>query len=132
MTILQTKLAGPQEFDRGAAMTVVAAMIAVLFAGSTALTPLYIIYKHTFGFSQITLTLIYAVYVIGNLFALLLFGRISDNIGRRPVALASMAVALASAIIFLAAFNVLSLDIARILSGFAIGVGAGTGTAWLA
>ena len=35
-------------------------MIGVLFAGSTVLTPLYVIYKQQFGFSQITLTLIYA------------------------------------------------------------------------
>ncbi len=107
-------------------------MIAVLFAGSTVLTPLYVIYKQAFGFSQITLTLIYAVYVVGNLTALLVFGRISDSVGRRPVALAAMAVAVMSAFIFLLAGNVVSLDIARILSGFAIGVGAGTGTAWLA
>ena len=49
-------------------------MIGVLFAGSTAVTPLYVIYKREFGFSQISLTLIYAVYVIGNLTALLLLG----------------------------------------------------------
>lgn len=132
MTLHHAGLAGKSEFDRGAAMTAVAAMIAVLFAGSTVLTPLYVIYKQAFGFSQITLTLIYAVYVVGNLTALLLFGRVSDSIGRRPVALAAMAVAVLSASIFLFAGNVVSLDIARILSGFAIGVGAGTGTAWLA
>jgi len=32
-----------KEFNGGSAMTAVAAMIAVLFAGSTVLTPLYII-----------------------------------------------------------------------------------------
>ena len=48
-------------------------MIGALFAGSTVLTPLYVIYKPQFGFSQISLTLIYAAYVIGNLAALLLF-----------------------------------------------------------
>ena len=93
-----------------AAMAAVAAMIAVLFAGSTALTPLYIIYKQTFGFSQITLTLVYAVYVVGNLGALLMFGRLSDGIGRRPAALASMAVAVVSALVFLLAENVAWLD----------------------
>ncbi|MER8407301.1 MFS transporter [Mesorhizobium sp. M0185] len=114
------------------AAATVAAMIAALFAGSTALTPLYIIYKQVFGFSQITLTLVYAVYVIGNLAALLMLGRVSDVIGRRPMALAGMAVAVVSAVVFLFAENVAWLDIARILSGLGIGVGAGTGTAWLA
>ncbi|MEI9424499.1 MFS transporter [Mesorhizobium sp. Cs1299R1N1] len=114
------------------AIPTVAAMIAVLFAGSTALTPLYIIYKQQFGFSQITLTLIYAVYVVGNLGALLVFGGVSDVVGRRPTALAAMIVAIVSALIFLFAGNVVSLDVARILSGLGIGVGAGTGTAWIA
>ncbi|AZO67572.1 MULTISPECIES: MFS transporter [unclassified Mesorhizobium] len=120
------------ELGGRAAMAAVAAMIAVLFAGSTVLTPLYVIYKQAFGFSQITLTLVYAVYVIGNLAALLMFGRVSDVIGRRPAALAAMTVAVVSALFFLFAENVAWLDIARILSGLGIGVGAGTGTAWLA
>lgn len=132
MSILNAAPARDKQFNGGIAMTAVAAMIAVLFAGSTVLTPLYIMYKQAFGFSQITLTLIYAVYVVGNLAALLLFGRLSDSAGRRPVALAAMAVAVVSALVFLFAGNVVALDIARILSGLGIGVGAGTGTAWLA
>lgn len=119
---------------RGDALAIptVAAMIAVLFAGSTVLTPLYIVYKQQFGFSQITLTLIYAVYVVGNLAALLMFGGVSDVVGRRPASLAAMLVAIVSALVFLFAGNVASLDVARILSGLGIGVGAGTGTAWIA
>ncbi|WFP60143.1 MFS transporter [Mesorhizobium sp. WSM4904] len=120
------------ELSGGGAMAAVAAMIAALFAGSTALTPLYVIYKQAFGFSQITLTLVYAVYVVGNLAALLFFGRLSDVIGRRPAAMAAMGVAVISALFFLFAENLAWLDIARILSGLGIGIGAGTGTAWLA
>jgi len=66
-----------------AAIAAVAVIIGVLFAGSTLLTPLYVIYQERFGFSHVTLTLIYAVYVAGNLAALLLFGRVSDKLGRR-------------------------------------------------
>ncbi|MER9949774.1 MFS transporter [Mesorhizobium sp. M0047] len=127
-------LARTHNETRGDALAIptVAAMIAVLFAGSTMLTPLYIIYKQQFGFSQITLTLIYAVYVVGNLAALLMLGGISDVVGRRPASLAAMLVAIISALVFLFAGNVVSLDVARILSGLGIGVGAGTGTAWIA
>lgn len=132
MTILAETMTRDNELGGGAAIAVVATMIAVLFAGSTALTPLYVIYKQAFGFSQITLTLVYAVYVVGNLGALLMFGRLSDVIGRRPAALASMAIAVVSALLFLLAENVAWLDVARILSGLGIGIGAGTGTAWLA
>jgi MFS family permease len=114
------------------AICVVAAMIGVLFAGSTVLTPLYVIYKQQFGFSQISLTLIYAAYVLGNLAALLLCGRLSDQIGRRRTAVMAMAIAIVSAVIFLFARGIVSLYAGRILSGLAVGIGAGTGTAWLA
>jgi MFS family permease len=107
-------------------------MITALFAGSTVLTPLYIIYQQSLGFSGITLTLIYAAYVLGNLAALLIFGRVSDRWGRRRSAAAAFAVAILSAVIFLFDGNLVSLYLGRILSGLSIGVGAGTGTAWLA
>jgi MFS family permease len=118
--------------QHAAAIGAVAAMIGVLFAGSTVVTPLYIMYSRAFGFSQISLTLIYAAYVIGNLCALLVFGRLSDQVGRRPMALAGMALAIVSALVFLFARGIAWLYCGRILSGLAIGIGAGTGTAWLA
>src|SRR5215211_4224672 len=120
------------EFRGSTAIGAVAFMIGVLFAGSTVVTPLYVIYKQQFGFSQISLTLVYAAYVVGNLAALLLFGRLSDEIGRRRTAVSAMAIAIASAVVFLFARNTASLYAARVLSGLAIGIGAGTGTAWLA
>lgn len=120
------------ELRRSAAIFAIGAMIGVLFAGSTIVTPLYIMYKQAFHFSQISLTLIYAVYVIGNLCALLLFGPLSDQIGRKPMASAGMALAIIGALVFLFAHGTASLYAGRILSGLAIGIGAGTGTAWLA
>ncbi|WGR74002.1 MULTISPECIES: MFS transporter [unclassified Bradyrhizobium] len=120
------------EFGKSATVVAVACMIGALFAGSTIATPLYVIYKQQFGFSQITLTLIYAVYVVGNLTALLVFGRISDEIGRRRAAAIAMGIAIVGALVFLLARGVASLYVARVLSGLAIGIGAGTGTAWLA
>jgi len=120
------------ELGGARAICAVAAMIGALFAGSTVVTPLYVIYKQQFGFSQISLTLIYAAYVLGNLAALLLFGRLSDEIGRRRTAVTAMAIAVVSAVVFLFARGIVSLYAGRILSGLAIGIGAGTGTAWLA
>jgi MFS family permease len=115
-----------------AAVASVGAMIGVLFAGSTILTPLYVIYEHALGFSRLTLTFIYAVYVIGNLVALFLFGRFSDRVGRRRAALPSLALAAVSALVFMFEQGVASLYIGRVLGGLAVGIGAGTGTAWLA
>ena len=103
MTSYAQTMTRDHELGGRAAKAAVAAMIAALFAGSTALTPLYVIYKQAFGFSQVTLTLVYAVYVVGNLGALLFFGRVSDVVGRRPAALAAMGVAVVSALFFLLA-----------------------------
>ena len=57
--------------------------IATLYIGTTVLTPLYPMYEDAFGISPLTITIIYAVYVVGNLAVLFLFGRLSDQVGRR-------------------------------------------------
>ncbi len=62
-----------------AAAIVVTFELAAMFAGSTLLTPLYDVYRRAFGFSELTLTLVYSVYVVGNVLALVLFGRLSDQ-----------------------------------------------------
>ena len=63
------------KFRGTAALAAVATLIGVAFGLSTLVTPLYLIYQQQFGFSQITLTLIYAAHAIGNIAALLFFGR---------------------------------------------------------
>jgi hypothetical protein len=62
------------EFHGTSALAAVAVLLGVAFGFSTLITPLYVIYQQNLGFSQITLTLIYAAYAIGNIAALLLFG----------------------------------------------------------
>ncbi|MBV8373288.1 MAG: MFS transporter, partial [Candidatus Eremiobacteraeota bacterium] len=111
---------------------IVASVIGVAFMGSGLLTPLYPFYQKAFGFSEVTLTFVYAAYALGNALALLLFGRISDMFGRRPVALATVAVGIISMLLFLFAQSTAWLVIGRILSGIAVGLASGTGAAWLA
>jgi MFS family permease len=113
--------------------TIFAAMgaIAISFAGSTLVTPLYALYQARFGFSAVTLTIVYAAYVIGNAAALFFLGRISDRIGRRPVAFAAIALCALASAVFLVARNATWLFVGRIVTGLAVGLGSGTGTAWL-
>lgn len=118
--------------DRSSAIWAIAALIAVAFMGSTVITPLYVLYREAFGFSEITLTLIYAAYVVGNLVALLFFGRISDRLGRKNTALPAMGFAAISAVLFMSASSTTWLFLGRIVSGFAVGLSAAAGTAWLA
>ncbi|HVT52054.1 MAG TPA: MFS transporter [Dongiaceae bacterium] len=120
------------ELQGNAALAAVAMLIGVAFALSTLITPLYIIYQQRLGFSQITLTLIYAAYALGNVGALLFFGRVSDRVGRRVTALAAIATLFVAVLVFLLVGGIAALYVARILSGFAIGIASGTGNAWLA
>jgi MFS family permease len=116
---------------RFAPTAVAAGAIAVIFAGATLPTPLYPLYRQAFGFDEVTLTLVFAVYVVGNLAALLLFGRVSDQVGRRPIIWLAIGVGLASTFAFAAAQSVEWLFAARTLSGLATGLGAGATTAWI-
>ena len=60
-----------------------ALVLTLLFMGATLPSPLYVIYRHELHFSQVTLTLIYAVYFAGAMATAFFLGRISDEIGRR-------------------------------------------------
>ncbi len=115
-----------------AALAIVAVALAVMFVGAIVPTPLYPLYQQAFGFSGITLTLIYAVYVLGNLVALLFFGRLADQVGRRSAILPAIGFGIASTIMFAAASGTAWLFAARALSGFSTGLGAGAATAWIA
>jgi len=116
----------------GRPMWIAAAGIGLIYVGSTLLTPLYPIYRRDFHFSELIVTAIYAVYVIGNLAVLFFFGRLSDQIGRRAATWIAIGITAASALLFLSASSVAWLFPARILNGFAAGLGAGALTAWIA
>ena len=102
---------------------------AAIMVGTTLPTPMYALYGQQMHFAVLTTTVIYATYAGGVLFALLAFGRWSDAIGRRPVLLAGVVFALASAAVFLVADSVSLLLVARVLSGLSAGVFTGTATA---
>ena len=102
---------------------------AAIMVGTTLPTPMYALYADHMHFAVLTTTVIYATYAGGVLFALLAFGRWSDAIGRRPVLLAGVVFALASAAVFLVADTVPMLLVGRVLSGLSAGVFTGTATA---
>jgi len=107
-------------------------VVALLFMGSSLLTPLYELYRSIYRLDALGLTSIYAVYVLGNLAALLFFGRLSDQIGRRPTILGGLALAAFSSVLFLIAGSSGWLFAGRVVSGCAVGIGSGAATAWIA
>ena len=71
--------------SRTRAFAIVAFAFVVAMAGTTLPTPLYPIYEEQFGFSGVTVTVIFATYAVGVIAALVLFGNLSDRIGRKRV-----------------------------------------------
>ncbi|HEX5314838.1 MAG TPA: MFS transporter [Gammaproteobacteria bacterium] len=103
------------------------AFLATMF-GTTLPTPLYPLYRHEFGLSQLMITVIYAVYAAGVIGALIFAGRWSDQLGRRRVMFAALGFSAASALVFLAAGDIALLFLGRVLSGISAGIVTGTAT----
>jgi len=101
-----------------------------LFASVTP-SPLYHTYSVLWHFSPLTLTLIYATYAFGVLTTLLLAGRVSDDVGRRPVLLAALAALMASTVLFMVADSAAWLFVARAVQGLATGAALSAASAAL-
>ncbi len=119
------------KISRTASFWMLTVLLTVLLAAASVPSPLYPIYQAKFQFSAITLTVIYAVYALGALLALLTTGRLSDHVGRRWVVMLALVFQIASMAAFIAARNVKMLYLARILQGIGTGIAASTISAWL-
>ena len=113
----------------GFAATALALSVGMM--GTTLPTPLYALYRQRFGFSELMITVVFAAYAAGVIAALLLLGRLSDQIGRRRVLLPALGLSAASASIFLLADGLPLLLAGRIVSGLSAGIFTGTATATL-
>jgi MFS family permease len=116
---------------RAAGFVAAAYAFAVAMLGTTLPTPLYPSYQAQWGFSELTITVIFATYAVGVIAALLLFGRLSDQVGRRRVLLPGLAFSALSAVAFLLAHGLGLLLVGRVLSGLSAGIFTGTATATL-
>ncbi|MFE2641844.1 MFS transporter [Streptomyces nigra] len=108
---------------------VAAVVFAVGMAGTTLPTPLYGLYREEIGFSQFLITVIFAVYAVGVIVALLLAGNFSDVLGRRPIIFTALVLSVLSALCFLFEDGLPLLFVGRVFSGFAAGLLSGAATA---
>jgi predicted MFS family arabinose efflux permease len=99
--------------------------LVMLLASSSAPTPLYATYQAQWGFSAITITVIFGVYAVAVLLSLLVFGALSDHVGRRPVLIAALVIQAGVMLVFAFAGNVEVLLVARVLQGLATGAALG-------
>lgn len=112
------------------AFLLLASVIVSFLAGSSAPTPLYSVYRAEWGFSPIMMTVIFGIYAIAVLVSLLFAGRLSDHLGRRPVAIAAIGGQILAMFLLGTANGLAQLLAARVVQGLAAGaavaaVGAG-------
>src|SRR5262245_5344987 len=122
---------GRHILSNAAGYWVAAAVIGLGLFASLTPSPLYRTYSILWHFSPLTLTLIYATYAFGVLASLLLAGRVSDDVGRRPVLLVSLTGLAVATVLFLFADSAAWLFVARGLQGVATGLGLGAASAAL-
>jgi MFS family permease len=101
---------------------VVAASMLLFMVAAGAPTPLYVVYQRAWGFSDTTLTVVFAIYVLALLTSVLVIGSLSDHVGRRPMLIGAILLESISLVLFVLAGDVTALVVARILQGAATGV----------
>ncbi|MGY5010145.1 MFS transporter [Streptomyces sp. 900105755] len=108
-----------------AAFYVLASVVVSFLAASSAPTPLYATYQAEWGFSPITTTVVFGVYAIAVLSGLLVLGKLSDHVGRRPVLITAIAAQAVAMLLFSTAGGVGELLVARIVQGLSTGAALG-------
>jgi MFS family permease len=103
----------------------------LLMAGANLPTPLYAVYAQQFHFSSLVLTAIFATYAAVLVPALVVFGGLSDRLGRRIVILVGLGSAICALALFAAAQSTAWLFGARALQGLAVGMISGAAAAAL-
>ncbi|QVI28918.1 Predicted arabinose efflux permease, MFS family [Mycolicibacterium neoaurum] len=83
--------------------------------------PLYGIYEANWHLSPLATTIVFAVYAVAALGAVLVSGRISDVVGRKPVLIGALIALLVGLAVFLVADNMAMLLLARSIHGAAVG-----------
>jgi predicted MFS family arabinose efflux permease len=114
----------PRLGDR-TAFALLATAALTLLASSSVPTPLYATYQAEWGFSDLTVTVIFGVYAVAVLASLLVFGSLSDHIGRRPMLIAGLGMQVPVMLLFAFAGNLDVLLVARVLQGLATGSALG-------
>ena len=124
-------MTSPRTLSPKLAYALVAAVISLALFASGTPSPLYGTYRELWHFSPVVLTLIYATYAFGVLASLVLAGRVSDEVGRRPVLIVALSTLMGASVLFMLADSVAWLFVARGIQGIATGLALGAASASL-
>jgi MFS family permease len=115
-----------RRLPRSAGFVAMSAALLAFFVAAGAPTPLLPLYERQWGFAPDMLTIAFGVYAFAMIAALLVFGSLSDEIGRRPVLVGALALELLAMVVFLFSSSIGWLIAGRILQGIATGVASST------
>lgn len=96
--------------------------LAVVYAASAAPIPLYSTYSQILGLTSGDLSMTAVTYFLGCVIALLMFARVSDYLGRRPVSLVTLGLAVIGCLVFFYIQNAPMILAGRLIQGFACGL----------
>lgn len=100
--------------------------------GANQFPPLIVLYQSRLGLSATVLDAMFGLYALGLVPALLVGGRLSDRVGRRPLVLPALVVSfVASCLLAVGGAGPGWLYAGRLLAGVASGLVFGTGAAWV-
>lgn len=117
--------------DQPWAYPLVMTLLAVALGVSGAPAPLYGVYEREWGLAPLTTTIVFAVYAVAALGAVLVAGQVSDVVGRKPLLLGSAVAMVAGLVVFMTAHGVAALLVARAVHGAAVGTAVVAGSAAL-
>ncbi|NHI16525.1 MFS transporter [Microbacterium excoecariae] len=103
---------------------IVAVSFILVFAAAGSPIPLYETYRAEDGVTTGDLAVDAVAYFAGTLFSLLLLGRLSDHVGRKPVTIAALLIASAGVALMTQVDGSGVLGVARLLQGVASGLAA--------
>lgn len=101
---------------------ILAAVLLAAMASSSVPSPIYPVYAAEWHLTPLMLTAVFAIYVAGLLVTMLVAGRLSDHVGRKPVLFAGGLLLVASLVLFTRADGLGALILDRIVQGVAVGL----------
>jgi MFS family permease len=119
--------------DGGRRLAFSSAVLALVatFAAAAAPIPLYNIYRAEEGFTNFGISMAIVTYSVGTMAALLTLGRLSNHLGRRSTAIASLGLLLAGCLLLLNVQDISTLLIAWLLVGLGTGLASSSLTPYI-
>lgn len=113
---------GSGSVRRTVSFAATSAALAIVFGASVSAIPLYNVYQQAFQLGTAQFAVLSVGYMLAAVTALLVLGRLSDYVGRKPVAFASIGCGLLACVLLVIANGFEVLLLARALQGFSAGL----------